>query len=154
MIGALREHEPRVTTPDLCRKHGINDATFYNWKSNYGGLTVSEAARLHALSSAPSATLDRMLPQEIAHIPDLTERFFDAGPAQCRRRLAGLLEEMRAAGNVAFEDCGLAADNLVALWKGFFDVELKFGVRHSMSSNDIEQRVSRGTAVFRSAYRP
>ena len=45
----LREHEAGVKTPDLCRKHGISDATFYNWKSKCGGLTVSDAARLRAL---------------------------------------------------------------------------------------------------------
>ena len=36
-------------TADLCRKHGISDATFYKWKAKYGGLGVSEAARLRAL---------------------------------------------------------------------------------------------------------
>ena len=38
IIGVLREHEAGVKTADLCRKHGISDATFYNWKSKYGGL--------------------------------------------------------------------------------------------------------------------
>ena len=46
IIGVLREHEAGVKTADLCRKHGISDATFYNWKAKYGGMTVSEAARL------------------------------------------------------------------------------------------------------------
>ncbi len=45
----LREHEAGVKTVELCRKHGISDATFYNWKSKYGGMTVSEAARLRTL---------------------------------------------------------------------------------------------------------
>lgn len=49
VIGVLREHEAGVKTPELCRKHGISDATFYNWKSKYGGMTVSEAARLPTL---------------------------------------------------------------------------------------------------------
>ena len=49
IIGVLREHEAGVKTADLCRKHGISDATFYNWKSKYGGLTVSDVARLRAL---------------------------------------------------------------------------------------------------------
>ena len=40
IVGVLREHEAGVKTADLCRKHGISDATFYNWKSKYGGLTV------------------------------------------------------------------------------------------------------------------
>ena len=49
IIGVLREHEAGVKTAELCRKHGISDATFYNWKAKYGGMTVSEAARLRAL---------------------------------------------------------------------------------------------------------
>ena len=49
IIGVLREHEAGVKTAELCRKHGISDATFYNWKAKYGGMTVSEAARLRTL---------------------------------------------------------------------------------------------------------
>ena len=45
----LREYDAGVKTAELCRKHGISDATFYNWKAKYGGMTVSEAARLWAL---------------------------------------------------------------------------------------------------------
>jgi putative transposase len=49
IIGVLREYEAGVKTAELCRKHRISDATFYNWKAKYGGMTVSEAARLWAL---------------------------------------------------------------------------------------------------------
>jgi putative transposase len=45
IIGVLKEHEVGVKTADLCRKHGISEATFYNWKSRLGGLEVSEARR-------------------------------------------------------------------------------------------------------------
>ena len=38
-----------MKTADLCRKHGISDATFYNWKAKYGGLDVSEAQRLRQM---------------------------------------------------------------------------------------------------------
>ncbi|MBP2276009.1 putative transposase [Sphingomonas sp. PL20] len=38
-----------MKTADLCRRHGISDATFYTWKSKYGRLTVSDVARLRAL---------------------------------------------------------------------------------------------------------
>jgi putative transposase len=49
LIAVLREHGAGTKTADLCRKHGISDATLYKWKAKYGGLGVSEAARLRAL---------------------------------------------------------------------------------------------------------
>lgn len=49
IIAVLREHDAGMKTVDLCRKHGISDATLYNWKAKYGGLNVSEAARLRTL---------------------------------------------------------------------------------------------------------
>ena len=45
----MREHEAGAKAPELCRRHGISDATFYRWKAKYGGLEVSEARRLKAL---------------------------------------------------------------------------------------------------------
>ena len=56
----LKEHEPGAKTADLCRKHGISEATFYNWKSKYGGMEVSEAKRLKALEDE-NARLKRLL---------------------------------------------------------------------------------------------
>lgn len=49
IIGILREHEAGAKTADLCRKHGMSEATFYNWKAKFGGMDVSEAKRLRAL---------------------------------------------------------------------------------------------------------
>ena len=42
-IGVLREAEAGAKTADLARKHGVSEATLYNWKAKYGGLEVSEA---------------------------------------------------------------------------------------------------------------
>ena len=49
IIGVLREHEAGAKTEEVCRRHGISSATFYKWKSKYGGLEVSDAKRLRAL---------------------------------------------------------------------------------------------------------
>jgi putative transposase len=49
IIGVVREHESGVKVPDLCRRHGISEQTFYRWKSKFGGMDVSEAKRLKAL---------------------------------------------------------------------------------------------------------
>jgi putative transposase len=60
IIGILREQEAGSKTSDVCRKHGISDATFYKWKAKYGGLDVSDAKRLKALEDE-NARLKRLL---------------------------------------------------------------------------------------------
>ncbi len=49
IIGVLREHEAGAKAAELARKHGISEATLYNWKAKYGGMDVSDAKRLRAL---------------------------------------------------------------------------------------------------------
>ena len=49
IIRILQEAESGIKVKELCRKHGISDATYYNWKSKFGGMTVSEAKRLKSL---------------------------------------------------------------------------------------------------------
>lgn len=49
IIGVLREQEGGVSTADVCRRHGISSATFFKWKSRFGGMDVSDARRLKAL---------------------------------------------------------------------------------------------------------
>ena len=49
IIGVLREQEAGAATADVCRRHGISTATFYNWKAKFGGMEVSDAKRLRAL---------------------------------------------------------------------------------------------------------
>jgi putative transposase len=49
IIGVLHEHEAGAKTADLARKHGISEATLYNWKAKYGGMEVSDAKRLRSL---------------------------------------------------------------------------------------------------------
>jgi len=49
IIGILREQESGQKTADVCRRHGVSEATFYKWKSKFGGMEVSDAKRLKAL---------------------------------------------------------------------------------------------------------
>ena len=49
IIGILKEQEAGHVTADVCRRHGISQATFYKWKAKFGGLDVSEARRLKSL---------------------------------------------------------------------------------------------------------
>jgi putative transposase len=49
IIAVLREHDAGAKTADLARKHGISEATLYNWKAKYGGMDVSDAKRLRSL---------------------------------------------------------------------------------------------------------
>jgi putative transposase len=60
IIGILREQEAGAKTADVCRKHGISDATFYKWKAKYGGLEVSDAKRLRSLEDE-NAKLKKLL---------------------------------------------------------------------------------------------
>jgi putative transposase len=60
IIAILKEHEAGAKTADVCRKHGVSEATFYNWKAKYGGLEVSEAKRLKAVESE-NARLKKLL---------------------------------------------------------------------------------------------
>ena len=41
IIGILKEHQAGRSAAELCRKHGISDATFYKWRSRFGGMEVS-----------------------------------------------------------------------------------------------------------------
>jgi putative transposase len=49
VIGILKEGEAGAKAPELARKHGISEHTFYRWKAKYGGMTVSETQRLRQL---------------------------------------------------------------------------------------------------------
>ncbi len=60
IISILREQEAGRATADVCRKHGISSATFYKWKSKFGGMDVSDAKRLKALEDE-NAKLKKLL---------------------------------------------------------------------------------------------
>ena len=56
----LREAEAGVSVKDLCRKHGFSDASFYTWRSKFGGMDVSDAKRLRAMEQE-NARLKKLL---------------------------------------------------------------------------------------------
>lgn len=49
IVGIIRESEAGANTKELCRKHGVSPQTFYKWKAKYGGLEVSDVAKMRAL---------------------------------------------------------------------------------------------------------
>lgn len=51
IIGFLREADKGVPVKELCRRHGFSDASYYLWRSKYGGMDVSDAKRLKSLES-------------------------------------------------------------------------------------------------------
>ncbi|MBK8158767.1 MAG: IS3 family transposase [Rhodospirillaceae bacterium] len=72
IIAVLREHEAGAKTADLARKHGVSEATLYNWKAKFGGLDVSEAKRLRALEDE-NGKLKRLLADSMLDASALRE---------------------------------------------------------------------------------
>jgi putative transposase len=72
IIGILREQEAGAKTADLCRKHGVSSATFFKWKSKYGGLEVSEARRLKLLEEE-NRKLKKLLAETVLDVAMLKE---------------------------------------------------------------------------------
>jgi len=60
IIGFLREAEGGIPVKELCRKYGFSDASFYTWRSKFGGMEVSDAKRLKALEQE-NARLKKLL---------------------------------------------------------------------------------------------
>lgn len=60
IIGLLKQNESGTSVSDLCREHNVSSATFYKWKSKYGGMDVNEAKRLRALEEE-NAKLKRIV---------------------------------------------------------------------------------------------
>lgn len=54
IVSILRQQEAGKAVKDICREHGISDATFYNWKAKYGGLEVSDVVRMKELEEENS----------------------------------------------------------------------------------------------------
>lgn len=76
IVSILKEADAGMKVAELCRKHGISDATYYKWKSRYGGMDASDMKRNRELE-AENAKLKRMyadLALENAAMKDLIEK--------------------------------------------------------------------------------
>jgi putative transposase len=77
IIGLLKEQEQGMKVSELCRKHGISEATFYNWKSKFAGMSIDELKRLKELEQE-NARLKKIVANqslEIDIIKDLLKKF-------------------------------------------------------------------------------
>ena len=64
IIGFLREAEAGLAVAELCRRHGFSEASYYLWRSKFGGMNVSDARRLKELE-AENARLKRLLAESL-----------------------------------------------------------------------------------------
>jgi putative transposase len=72
IIGVLKEHQAGLPVAELCRRHGISDATFYNWRSRYGGMEASDAKRLKALEEE-NRKLKKLLAESVLDVATLKD---------------------------------------------------------------------------------
>lgn len=85
IIGILKEHQAGLSAMELCRKYGVSDATFYKWRSKYGGMDVSEAKRLKSLEEE-NGKLKRLLADAMLDVSTLREmlgKMYDP-PCPCK----------------------------------------------------------------------
>ena len=100
IIAVLREHEAGAKAGDLARKHGVSEATLYNWKAKYGGMDVSDAKRLKALEDE-NAKLKKLLADQMLEASALRELLSKTyGPPRLQEGfeggLRGLLKRIRS----------------------------------------------------------
>jgi putative transposase len=72
IIKVLKEHQAGIPMVELCRKHGISDATFYTWRSKYAGMEVSDARKLKALEDE-NRKLKTLLAESMLDVATLRE---------------------------------------------------------------------------------
>jgi putative transposase len=102
IIGILKEHQAGLPVTEICRRHGISDATFYTWRSKYGGLEVSEAKRLKALEEE-NRKLKKLLAEQMldaATLPEMLAKTSDAQFKEAGRDLGDRAERILATAGV------------------------------------------------------
>ena len=72
IIAILKQAEAGTPVPELCREHGISSATFYKWRSRYGGMEISDARKLKALEDE-NRRLKKLLAESMLDAATLKE---------------------------------------------------------------------------------
>ena len=90
IIDILKEHQAGLSAAELCQKHWISEATFYNWRSKHGGMEVSEAKRLKQLEDENSR-LKKLLAESMMDVSTLREMLGKTSEARGKefRRVLG-----------------------------------------------------------------
>jgi len=95
IIGILKEHQAGLGAKELCRKHGVSDATFYKWRSKYGGMEASDAKKLKALE-VENAKLKKLLAEQMMDVSTLREMFGKTFEARFKATRCGLGHDREA----------------------------------------------------------
>ena len=118
-----------------------------------GDLLVTMGERLLAFLTQPELqAFDRLLSQAAAKHPALARRFFAAGPGRVRGLLAGLIAEAAGRGELDPDDPERAAEDLLVLWRGMLDLEIRLGGAAPPDARQRAERVRRATGVFMRAH--
>ncbi len=102
IIGFSKQHQAGLWAKELCRKHGISDATFYKWRSKYGGMDVSDAKKLKALEDE-NRKLKKLLAETVldaATLKEMLTKTFNAQGAQTGRELGDQGQGVLAASSL------------------------------------------------------
>ncbi len=114
IIAVLREHEAGAKTADLARKHGVSEATLYNWKAKFGGMDVSEAKRLKQLEDE-NAKLKKLLAEQMLDAAAMRELL--SKKRMARPLCKGVLERrVRVCINVSGLRLAPGQDGIRAAW--------------------------------------
>lgn len=113
------------------------------------GLTL-----LGYLTKEDSIKFDNMIATECVRSPELTRHFFLAGPKRMHDELKAILSSSAARSQLAIADLDRAAGDLIGLWRGFHEIEERFGWKSPPDPEEVQERVRRGVKVFFKIYGP
>jgi TetR/AcrR family transcriptional repressor of mexJK operon len=111
------------------------------------------SAFLNVVLGSDICTMAHTLPPVLRANRVLADRFYAAGPGRVRAALATIIEAAAVRGELAVDDSGSAADDLVSLWEGDMPAKIAFGLAELSTPAEIGRRARRGTDVFLRAYR-